>query len=241
MTDIEIELKNLNDNATLLLTKYDGVFSKLSEESQKILLSMETQGKAVLDDISKMLASGNVAQAENALRLEGKNFDEIIDEIIPVGTILEFMLIENGKKINFANDPIDKRASSQGFELFCPHSKEEYEKARQYLLSIGKPTAMGPLGIYYPYNGQDFSNYALNSNELGSKGWKVQDGSLTWWAADTTSDSTFDRKPMAEPNGNYTAKAYLGITYDDNGYIKHYDDDNSSYSYTTYLCVRRKR
>ena len=155
-----------------------------------------------------------------------------------------FLLIENGKKLRYSTDEIEEKYKDEGYELFCPHSKEEYEQARQYLLSIGKPKSMGPLGIYYPHNGPgccrwDMRNYALNSDGLGKKGWKVKDGSPTWWAADTTRDPQFDRKPMGEPNGDYTANAYLGITYDNNGYVKHYNDGWNGYSYKTYLLIKR--
>lgn len=218
-------------------------------------LAVSTANKYTDNKISIVLENTyrkgeTVDESNNALNLEGRTLNElkieIINSIIPVGTILEFMLIENGSGIRFSYDPIDNRASLQGFELFCPHSKEEYEKARQYLLSIGKPKAMGPLGIYYPSNGPgccgwSMKNYALNSDGLGAHGWKVVDGSPTWWAAYTTTDSTFGRKPMNEPNGDYRAYAYLGIFYNDNGYIEQYNDNGANYLYTTYLCVRRKK
>ena len=174
---------------------------------------------------------------------------ETLIESVEVGRVdnkLDFLLIKNGKSINLATDTVDDIALKQGYDLFCPHSKEEYETARLYLLSIGEPTAMGPLGIYKDDDDDDdddFTDSALNSTEMGSRGWKVKDGSSEWWAADSISDTTnqrFDRSPMNEPNGDYVGKAFLGIWYDDQGYIKHYNDGNDSYKYTTYLCVRRK-
>lgn len=77
MTDTELELKNLNENATLLLSKYDGVFSKLSEESQKILLAFAQKSEEGLTAISTLLESGNVAQAENALKLGGNTLEQM--------------------------------------------------------------------------------------------------------------------------------------------------------------------
>jgi len=73
------EIKQLNENATLLLQKYDGVFSKLSEESQKILTAMAGKSEEGLTAIQELLNTGNVAQAENALKLGGKSLQNIID------------------------------------------------------------------------------------------------------------------------------------------------------------------
>ncbi len=168
--------------------------------------------------------------------------DELSNIKMP-GEILEFKLIKNGSSLRYVTDEIDPSLTEDGYELFCPHSKEEYEKARKYLLGIGEPSSMGPLGIYYSEDGPGgayswcsecwHSRIPLSSNGLGSKGWKVKDGSLTWWASDRTN--------VTEPNGDYKANAYLGIWYDDEGYVRWWNDANDAYSYTTYLCVKRKR
>ena len=192
------------------------------------------------NNILKSIDNGELT-IDNALKLDGKTLNEIMELVSPKGSIIEFMLIKNGKQINFANDPIDDKALSKGFELFCPHNREEYEMARRYLLALGEPKSMGPLGIYYDdpnipsscCTGCWHSYHALNSDDMGKLGWKVQDGSPTWWASDRTN--------VSEPNGDYTARAYLNITYDNNGYITWYNDAHSSYKYTTYLCVRRKK
>ena len=240
MADLATELANLNAQATELLAKYNGAFEKLDEETQNKIIELQNKAAELQAQIESLgfkfdengilvKEDGSEISVGNALKLGGKSWEELA----PVGTILEFMLIENGKKIRYANDPIDPRASSKGFELFCPHSKDEYEMARKYLISIGKPKAMGPLGIYKPSDGASSENKPLNSAFMGLDGWRVQDGSVTWWAS--------DRTDVTEPNGDYTAYAYLGIQYDDNGYVTWWNDCNSNYVYSTYLCVRRKK
>lgn len=148
-------------------------------------------------------------------------------------TPIEFTLCEKGKMINYANDAIEYNFKKDGYELFCPHSKQEYELAKQYLLSIGKPESMGPLGIYSPVDDgtQVASKYPLNSEFMGKLKWKVQDGSQQWWASDLTT--------VTEPNGDYTKNAYLNIEYNDQGDVIHYNDGHASYKYTDYLCVKR--
>ena len=79
MADTTEQLKELNQNATLLLQKYDGVFSKLDKESQKILVAMASKSEEGLNAITELLESGNVAQAENALKLGGKSLEEVLE------------------------------------------------------------------------------------------------------------------------------------------------------------------
>ena len=145
--------------------------------------------------------------------------------------IIEFKLVDNGAKLTYYTDEIDEDLRNQGWMLFCPRSKDEFKKAKEYLKSIGRIGSAGPLGIYNTKS-VDSSNKPLNSDNMGKDGWRVKDGSPCWWASDSTS--------VSEPNGDYDAGAYLGIEYDENGDVKHYNDANHRYSYTTYLVVKRK-
>jgi hypothetical protein len=61
MTDTERELKEVNDNARLLLEKYDGVFTKLSEESQKEILKITQLSKDGLDAMTEILENANTS------------------------------------------------------------------------------------------------------------------------------------------------------------------------------------
>jgi len=100
------ETTELNQNATLLLQKYDGVFSKMSEESQKILLAMAQKSEEGLSAITTLLESGNVAQAENALKLEGKSLDEILES--SSNTVLQI--------VSNSTNAVTTTTSKSGFE-----------------------------------------------------------------------------------------------------------------------------
>ena len=105
MADTTEQLQELNQNATLLLQKYDGVFSKLNEESQKILVAMASKSEEGLSAITELLESGNVATAENALKLGGKSLDEVLQYMIdnqpePVSTVSKFDIFEDGSAIS---------------------------------------------------------------------------------------------------------------------------------------------
>jgi len=146
----------------------------------------------------------------------------------------DYALIIGGPKISSIRDEIPIEYILAGYTLFSPHSKEEYEEARDWLVSIGHPKKMGPLGIYKPTSGGSYScRYkALRSDSLGADcGWKVQDGSDTWWASDLTN--------VSEPNGDYTGGCYLRIDYDDDGNVVWWNDYNCNYGYTDYLLVKR--
>jgi len=143
----------------------------------------------------------------------------------------EFKLVENGNTLRYYTDEISQDLLDDGWELFCPRSKDEFDKAKDYLNSIGKPGLMGPLGIYNT-RAVNSSYKPLNSDKMGKDGWRVKDGSPCWWASDLTN--------VSEPNGDYTAGAYLRIDYDEYGNVKWYNDGNSSYSYVNYLVVKRK-
>jgi len=145
--------------------------------------------------------------------------------------ITEFKLVDNGKSLTYYTDEIDDDLKSQGWMLFCPRSKNEFNKARDYLKEIGRIGCVGPMGIYNTKS-VDSSNKPLNSDNMGKDGWRVKDGSPCWWASDITS--------VTEPNGDYDAGAYLHFTYDENGDIKLYNDNHHNYTYTTYLVVKRK-
>jgi hypothetical protein len=237
LDNINNSLEEIKNNYNLLNTdirnKLDTAIADLNKLINKNNLSEEDVKKIIID-IAPDLSVKN-ANLFNNLTLE-----QLKLELIPTYDIMDFKLIENGARIRYSFDPIDGEASQNGYILFCPHNKEEYELARKYLLSLGKPKAMGPLGIYY--DGINipgrwchkcwFSNIPLNSNGLGRHGWKVVDGSPVWWAS--------DRTDVTEPNGDYTRYAFLGIQYDNNGFVKWYNDAHSSYSYTTYLTVKRR-
>ena len=247
MTILEL-INNINTTLNKLTTDYEDLNQALKDKVDQAVtdLTKLINEKILTPDnvkeiINEVAPNLTVKEAINAQLLQNMNLDQLKKYILPNTDIVDFMLIENGTKITFSYDPIDNRATDAGYQLFCPHSREEYELARKYLLALGKNGKMGPLGIFY--DGDDIPGnwcsgcwhayHALNSDDMGKLGWKVVDGSPVWWAS--------DRRDISEPNGDYTKYAFLGIWYDDNGYIKHYNDAHSSYSYTTYLTVKRNK
>jgi len=231
--DIQNSYNNLN---TDLQTKLDNAIVELKKYIENTSLSKDDV-KKIVADIAPTLT---VKEVQNNTLLNGKTIDGIRNYIFPGYDIEAFKLIKNGQPIKYSHDPIDSKATDEGFILFCPHSKEEYEIARKYLLSLNSPKSMGPLGIYYDNDDIPgkacsncwFSNHALNSDDMGKLGWKVVDGSLVWWAS--------DKRNVTEPNGDYKKFAFLGITYDNLGFVKWYNDMFDCYSYNTYLTVKRK-
>ncbi len=142
----------------------------------------------------------------------------------------KFYLIEGGISTSKFGDK--DSCKKRGLKIFAPNTKQEYEVAREYLISIGKPKAFGPLGIYHPNPTQVkfpwTSNTPMNSANAGAKfGWKSTAGD-TWWISDKTN--------ITEPNGDYTPNCWLSIQYNDSGNVIWYNDELCNNSYTTYLC-----
>jgi len=226
MANLLDTITELNANTATMISKFNTTLNNLP--------------KIVQEEVNNALPVQLVGTATTANSLGGKNIAAINIGIKHEGDITNFFLVENGNLIRFSTDDINPDLISQGYELFCPHSREEYEVARNYLVKLGKAKMMGPLGIYYPKNGPFYPHYKslgwcscipLNSDNMGKKGWKVKDGSDVWWASDLVN--------VTEPDGDYVANAYLGITYDNDGHIKWYSDSNDRYGYKNYLCVKR--
>jgi len=207
-----------------LLRAVEATSDTLSEKSITLFTELDdkiSEAKLAIEDIIN----------SNDLKNDVEELKTLIHDYIHRNDI-EFMLIKNGKRIRYKSDTVDKKALDAGFDLFCPHNREEYELARLYLLSLGEAKSMGPLGVYKPTNRGNSVYKPFNSEGMGKDGWTVRDGWPTWWGSDLTN--------VSEPNGDYIANAYLGISYNNDGYIRWYNDANNVYSYTTYLCVKRK-
>jgi len=220
MADITIILEETNR----LLRAIESTNDTLSEKSTTLFKELEDKISEAKENIDSLISSNDLKADVDMLK---KTLHDYIHR-----NDIEFMLIKNGKRIRYKDDVVDKKAIDEGFDLFCPHNREEFELARLYLLSLGETKSMGPLGIYKPTNRGNSKYKPLNSEGMGKDGWTVRDGWPTWWGSDRTN--------VSEPNGDYIANAYLGISYDNDGYIRWYNDANSVYSYTTYLCVKRK-
>jgi len=81
MADLTDELAGLNENARLLLEKYDGVFAQLDEQSKQALIDIANKSDEGLQAIQTLLDNGSVAEAENALKLGGKSLDEVLNSV----------------------------------------------------------------------------------------------------------------------------------------------------------------
>lgn len=87
-------------------------------------------------------------------------------------------------------------------------------------------------------------NYTYNET-MGAKGWKsvLSDLNKTdeWFISRTGAGPNIDRtntyQPYYEPNGNYTANAWLNFLYDSNGRVRHNDDLDDKYAYYDYMCM----
>ena len=214
-------------------------------------ISLTTSKNLGVNPIDKEFPITGFSDDGTEIQIEDKNpkidlFDKVIkyknQEVKIIGKYtpkIEYLLIENGKTIKYATDSIDKKALDLDYVLFCPHSKEDYHNAMSWLRSNGHSYSdVGPLGIYYPLNGPGCCGWkmryhALNSDDIGILGWKVVDGSDKWWASDRTN--------VSEPNGDYSAKGFLGrFSFDGSGNLTHWND-GGAYSYSTYLCVPKNR
>lgn len=131
-----------------------------------------------------------------------------------------------------------------GLQLFAPRSRADFELARDYLLSIGAEHFMGPLGLYNDRGGEAAVavGKAMNSYDVDNAaalGWRTtlvdpQNPSEPgdWWIS--------DRTDLSEPNGDYTARCWLEVLYDEFGDVRHYndwDENSCRYSYSDYLCM----
>lgn len=82
---------------------------------------------------------------------------------------------------------------------------------------------------------------------MGAKGWVSILGTADlnktneWFISQTGAGVNFDHSksqhPYYEPNGNYTAYAWLNFLYDSNGNVRHLDDLDAAYSYYDYMCM----
>ncbi|MBV5320067.1 MAG: hypothetical protein JZU62_00110, partial [Sulfuricurvum sp.] len=88
------------------------------------------------------------------------------------------------------------------------------------------------------------TNTYTYADTMGAKGWRsvLQDLNKTndWFISRTGAGDNFDSTgnyPYYEPNGNYTANAWLNFLYDDQGHVRHNDDLDDKYPYYDYMCM----
>ncbi|HEX5329287.1 PA14 domain-containing protein [Sulfuricurvum sp.] len=98
-------------------------------------------------------------------------------------------------------------------------------------------------GHYSSTDTSSGGNYAY-SDTMGAKGWRsvLKDLNKTteWFISRSGAGDNFDSTgnyPYYEPNGNYTANAWVNFLYDDQGRVRHLDDYDAKYSYYDYMCM----
>ena len=105
---------------------------------------------------------------------------------------------------------------------------------------------------YYSHGHYSSTDTIAATNEytykdtMGYKGWVSILGSSDlnktneWFISRTGAGDNFSSTsnyPYYEPNGNYTAEAWLNYLFDSNGRVRHNDDWNDNYPYYDYMCM----
>lgn len=105
---------------------------------------------------------------------------------------------------------------------------------------------------YYSWGHYSNTDTLTNTNQytyadtMGAKGWVSILGSADlnktdeWFISRTGAGDNFKNTsnyPYYEPNGNYTAGAWLNFLFDSVGKVRHLDDLNDAYSYYDYMCM----
>ncbi|MBU1240603.1 hypothetical protein KJ865_12905, partial [Myxococcota bacterium] len=162
-------------------------------------------------------------------------------------TAYTFHYVDGGVPTNHKD--VNNSCKLAGLMLFTPTSQAHYAMGRDYLLSIGGQTGgnfLGPLGIYNPSDGDDsgwdqwcehdsyccrkkmIGGGAADTVSVGSCGFTSLAGQ-SFWASEITT--------LTEPNGDYDANCWLGFRYNANGDVASWNDDDCTYSYSSYLCM----
>ena len=90
------------------------------------------------------------------------------------------------------------------------------------------------------------ANQYAYTDTMGAKGWVSILGAADlnktneWFISRTGAGDNFNSTgnyPYYEPNGNYTAGAWLNFLFDSNGRVRHNDDWNNNYPYYDYMCM----
>ena len=144
----------------------------------------------------------------------------------------------NSKSVNHIND--SDGCADHGLQMFSPRSQQDYNLARDYMLSLGYNEALGPLGIYHPNHGGGGGQAAYrpmntyDANNASDYGWVATAGP-DWWASNLTT--------VHEPSGDYRSGCWLDWDYDADGNVTWYndfdgdDDQSCAYSHFNYMCI----
>ena len=157
-----------------------------------------------------------------------------------------FYHVANGKSTCGKND--DDSCNDVGLMLFSPASPWHIEAAAAYVhgvLEVGCGN-LGPLGVYSTRNGDtgcgDWHSCCvsrdLHSDEYGDD--TLEGHGCDWTSLAGTRWYVCDDCDNGEPNGDYAANTWLEAAawgYDSNCMPNNYNDNNSGYCYTSYVCM----
>jgi hypothetical protein len=150
----------------------------------------------------------------------------------------DFYAITGGTSVNYITQ--SHSGTALGLELMIPRSQDHWRAIYNYVyttLASNYGTWMVALPIYKTTSGGNYTSYAMFDPRLGNSGstagsyngvpdWTCKDGGL-WYLRDI---------PHSEPNGDYTANAFLGSYGADTSYLRPYGapgfNDGSNIYYT---------
>ena len=144
------ELTAMNGNAQALLEKYNNAGVKLDDKTNELLQLIADAGTSGLEAINTLLANGNVAQADNALKFAGK---DLIDFVLKTGNnqITSWARISNGAGTPIIEDGFNisslvrNSTGNYGYSFLSDMDNDKYSVS----ILGGRPDAVINTGMAY--------------------------------------------------------------------------------------------
>ena len=119
----------------------------------------------------------------------------------------------------------DVNSCPLGWKLWAPQSRADWEGVVKSITLPAKPHLI--VDVTRKSNGcGGCKNHAMNSGVPEQSSWVTSDGQPWWLRA----------KPYNEPNGDYQANCYLGVSDSSNPNAIRFNDYKCGYHSTSYLC-----
>ena len=151
-------------------------------------------------------------------------------DMIRDGGGYDFYLFTGATSRNFVTQ--DTGASALGLDIYYPRSKQHWAAIYNFGVTINSLNLINsPAGaVHQNGSGGNYTTTVMRNSryyETGTTQWRVPDDGK-WYLRDTT---------YTEPNGDYTANAFLGITsLDSEGNVTFNDGSSGYYTGTTIIC-----
>jgi len=152
-------------------------------------------------------------------------------DMIKDGGGYDFYLLTGATSYNYVTQ--NTGPSALGLDIYYPRSKAHWSAIYYFGVTVNQlnmiNTAAG--GVHRNGGGGNYTSTVMRSSryyETGTTAWRVPDDGK-WYLRDTT---------FSEPNGDYTANAFLGIwRLDADGYLEFNDGyDYNYYTGTKIIC-----